>query len=575
MMMYEGDSRRCRRCKRKRMDDEPPEVQQYKTCAKCRIIERTKKKLRKPLAEETMRYGMRQFQEQNQNANFIHDDVFTADQLLSDIQANRDAGVVNPLKQLYNAQFSVYKQPNAASLGYNQQAYGQQGLNQSIGAASPTYNYPQNYSYNGQQGMSPGYPGASVDLSAYQLPLMGNASPYINNPVAIASAATGGMMPTMAGSNVGMPTNGKNLQHAAPTSTATAAQIAAAAINRPDVGQPMGFKLQQQYYRYYQQKQGDRNKTAGPSSCELCSQPLDLEDNVSAVYRLCNSCYSNPYSRPHVYSDFNDFLLAMGNDQSDGTLTYISELASYLVESLNSNKPITSEQQFRKTMLDSFRLIYLDPLLAALAPAKLSQVSNNITELNNTVPIVSKVSQQNHYLLTPPIKQKFATADNSITVELLFITETNLIIIKKVSKKAASEFDDAFVTGLDEKMRVKGLTFEDDPSKVYNALGLTIDFELFARSFKNLEKSVASIRSKEISAKVNPEATTNGTSERKTDEEHGHSEKEDNESDNAQSAGSEESHKDESEQDEKKEANGAEDSEIPAERKEVDPTFKA
>lgn len=45
------------------MDDEPPEVQQYKTCAKCRIIERTKKKSRKPLAEETMRYGMRQFQE--------------------------------------------------------------------------------------------------------------------------------------------------------------------------------------------------------------------------------------------------------------------------------------------------------------------------------------------------------------------------------------------------------------------------------------------------------------------------------------------------------------------------------
>ncbi|KAM9889582.1 hypothetical protein OXX79_012055, partial [Metschnikowia pulcherrima] len=44
------------------MDDEPPEVQQYKTCAKCRIIERTKKKSRKPLAEETMRYGMRQFQ---------------------------------------------------------------------------------------------------------------------------------------------------------------------------------------------------------------------------------------------------------------------------------------------------------------------------------------------------------------------------------------------------------------------------------------------------------------------------------------------------------------------------------
>lgn len=76
-----AEVRRCRRCKRKRMDDEPPEVRQYKTCAKCRIIERQKKKLRKPLAEETMIYGMKQFQQQNPSSNysdeiFMDDDVF-------------------------------------------------------------------------------------------------------------------------------------------------------------------------------------------------------------------------------------------------------------------------------------------------------------------------------------------------------------------------------------------------------------------------------------------------------------------------------------------------------------------
>lgn len=553
------------------MDDEPPEVQQYKTCAKCRIIERTKKKLRKPLAEETMRYGMRQFQEQNQNANFIHDDVFTADQLLSDIQANRDAGLVNPSKQLYNAQFSVYKQPNAAQ-GYNQQQYGQQGLNQGMGAGSPNYNYAQNYSYNGGQlAMSPGYPGASVGLSAYQLPLMGNASPYINNPVAIANAATGGVLSSMGPNASTMAQNGRNLQHVGATSTATAAQIAAAAINRPDaqIGQP-GFKLQQQYYRHYQQKQGDRSRIAAPTSCELCSLPLDLEDSVSAVYRLCNDCYSNPYNRPHVYSDFNDFLLAMGNDNTDASFTYISELASYLVESLNSNKPITSEQQFRKTMLDSFRLIYLDPLFAALSPAKLTQTSNNISELNNTVPIVSKVSQQNHYLLTPPLKQTFATADNSVSVELLFVTETNLIIIKKVSKKALSEFSEDFIKDLDAKMRSKGLSFDDDASKVYTELGLTVDAEQFARNFRSFETLIDQIRGSDSAREATP--SQNGNGEKKTSESD-QNDREGNESDQTQGSG--DSDKEAVEDGSKSEVNGQEDLADNSESKEVDPAFGA
>lgn len=74
------DVRRCRRCKRKRLDDEPEEVRQYKTCAKCRIIERNKKNLRKPLAEETMLYGLKQFREQQSAENYIEEEGLLKDE---------------------------------------------------------------------------------------------------------------------------------------------------------------------------------------------------------------------------------------------------------------------------------------------------------------------------------------------------------------------------------------------------------------------------------------------------------------------------------------------------------------
>ncbi|KAG7662722.1 uncharacterized protein J8A68_003781 [[Candida] subhashii] len=74
------DVRRCRRCKRKRLDDEPMEVRQYRTCAKCRIIERNKKKSRKPLAEETMLYGLKQFREQSLSDNFMEEEGLLDDE---------------------------------------------------------------------------------------------------------------------------------------------------------------------------------------------------------------------------------------------------------------------------------------------------------------------------------------------------------------------------------------------------------------------------------------------------------------------------------------------------------------
>lgn len=80
------DLRRCRRCKRRRLEDEPSEVMQYKTCAKCRIIERNKKNLRRPLANETMLYGLKQFKEQAATEDFMEDEALLGDEFFQKYQ---------------------------------------------------------------------------------------------------------------------------------------------------------------------------------------------------------------------------------------------------------------------------------------------------------------------------------------------------------------------------------------------------------------------------------------------------------------------------------------------------------
>lgn len=461
MMLYEGDVRRCRRCKRRRMDDEPPEVQQYKTCAKCRIIERTKKKLRKPLAEETMRYGMRQFQEQSQNANFIHDDIFSSDQLLSDLHASRDAGIANPLKQLYNAQFAMQKPP----------AFSQ------YGSAAPGPRPAANYSFAATV-TGPASMGGTPASSGYQLP------------------------------QTGVP-GGANMGGALPP--ATAAAIAAAAINGTELhtGAPHGGNRQQNKYRQHKQKQqGDRAKLPVPTQCELCGDALDAADNMSVMYRLCKLCYSNPYDQEHVYADFDDFLLKVVNDKDAEAMTFISELALHLVELLNTSKAIRSEEQFRKAMMDSLTLIYIDPLIASLTPLKFARTASNVDDVNNTSPIVSKVSQKYHYTLTPPLKQAYSAATDSgaTSLQMLFLIETNLIIIKKRSKKAAPDYNVLFLKSLSHDMAAKHLTFDDDPARVYADLNVSaMSADQFAKDFKLLHKQISSIHHNEAAA-----ASTNG-----------------------------------------------------------------
>ncbi|CAI5756732.1 unnamed protein product [Candida verbasci] len=94
--------RRCRRCKRKRLDDEPLEVKQYKTCAKCRIIERNKKNSRKPLAEETMLYGLKQFREQASTENYIEEEGLLKDEFFKRYH-NQPFNYEREIERLYNS----------------------------------------------------------------------------------------------------------------------------------------------------------------------------------------------------------------------------------------------------------------------------------------------------------------------------------------------------------------------------------------------------------------------------------------------------------------------------------------
>ncbi|GEQ67584.1 hypothetical protein JCM33374_g1249 [Metschnikowia sp. JCM 33374] len=505
------------------MDDEPPEVQQYKTCAKCRIIERTKKKSRKPLAEETMRYGMRQFQEQSQNSNFIHDDIFANEQLMADMQtaAAHDAALMNSSKpqsqqqQPYGSQqYSMYKQTSAPQYT---SALPMGAPTAAPDASSYSYLYANTSPYAGAAGTpGVGSVGAGVGGAAATRP---PSAPSANSPVfqspPLTQQTPQNVVATQPVTSAASYNN--------PTSSATAAAIAAAAIKRTDasIGSSQTLNRSQNHYRQYQQKQqgGDRARLSAATNCELCGSKLDADDSMSAMYRLCRSCYSDPYARPNVYSDFNDFLLAVVRDRDVESVTYISELASYLVESLSSNRAINSEEQFRKIMMESFSSIYVDPLIGSLTPLAFNSSSNNVNEVNHTAPIISKISQQYHYTLTPPLRINYiAESETGITtIDMTFITETNLIIMKKTTKKATQVYETLFLKSLDEKMRAKGFTFDEEPSKLYEHLDIPLQKDQFVKDFKSLQKQIADIRATEIEISqedvsvIEPSFEQNGT----------------------------------------------------------------
>lgn len=451
MMIYD-DFRRCRRCKRRRMDDEPPEVQQYKTCAKCRIIERTKKKLRKPLAEETMRYGMRQFQEQNQSTDFMGDDLFANDSVLPDDSTPGDSVVGSPL--MYQSQYQI---------SYDMQSSGMPTAN------SGEYNYSHT---TGPQQMSQSTAGPAF-----------RKNPDINGYPAVPDAH---QSPPHPSSNPAHPRAQALSYGSAPVS---------AGKPRNEHVQPVMIKD-----TYKLRLRIQKPRLVAVSHCELCGSSVDPEDRVSSIFRLCGSCYADPYEQPMVYKDYNDFLLKAVHDEEYLSYTFVSEIPSASVESLLTGRTINSEEQFRKVLMEALAVVYMDPLLALLAPLKFGRFSLNVPEVNNTQPVVLQHSQQLHYNFTPLLRAAYGANSNSekTRIEMTFVPEASLMIIKKKTQTVSPSYTTSFLRQLDEQWRNSSLTFDSSPPEVYSRLNITISRELFLRDYSVIVSQIKALREKDV-----------------------------------------------------------------------------
>lgn len=489
MMIYD-DVRRCRRCKRRRMDDEPPEVQQYKTCAKCRIIERTKKKLRKPLAEETMRYGMRQFQEQNQSTDFMGDDMFANDPYAQDSDMTpADSASASPL-QSYSALYGLYTNHPEAPAPYPT-PYGISGASSAL---SNSNDHPKNARSLGPQSTSASSAMRSNGNAKYALanPSTGtNAqgsyqNPPPPNPIASNSAQSSSSHPQAYSSSSG--------QAHSNTSGGVSSRTRSESQNRAQVTTPRLVK--DNYKLYLQIQTPDRSLLPPVSKCELCSKAINPKHSLSAIYRLCDDCFADPYTQPRTFKDYNDFLRKLVSDTQYQSFTFISELSAFMVESIFNRRPIATEDQFRKVLMDAFALIFVDPVLALLAPLKFSRVSVNVGEVNNSQPVVLKYSHQLYYIFTLPLEAVYGAISESqeTQIKMIFVPETNMMIIKKLTQIIAPTYTSSFLRLLDDQWKKTGLGFDAAAHEVYASLKISIGREQFIRDFSSIVSQIKALR---------------------------------------------------------------------------------
>lgn len=366
-------SRRCRRCKRKRLDDEPAEVRQYKTCAKCRIIERQKKKLKKPLAEETMVYGMRQLQEQQPGSwsedLFNQDDVFVDDShnplnvrarnaasaaaaaaeaavanatshssLVATAAAAVSAGGVNdvfPAYQTFEDQFEHQKQQQQQQQHHQQQQQQQQ----------------QHYQHHEDQA--------------------GGDNDEKHN-------------------GVGHPSNGTD-----------------AAI---------GYAIQ-----------------VAPSACEVCGAQVNVAGN-NLCHQCQSDPYRLPHVYGD-FSDFLQQVSPNGQSET-ATRIFIKQVvaAPDFNENVDTNNVNpNNERQYRELVLNSIKQIYLNPVMAATG-YKFVRVSSNLALSSHNAPKVDPVSGKYVYRDTQRVKALYRSkAEESQSEILLYVTydtSANLIVIK-------------------------------------------------------------------------------------------------------------------------------------------------
>ncbi|KAK6204443.1 uncharacterized protein RJT21DRAFT_116868 [Scheffersomyces amazonensis] len=446
--MMKADVRRCRRCKRKRLEDEPPEVRQYKTCAKCRIIERNKKNSRKPLAEETMLYGLKQFREQASSDNYLEEEGLLKDEFF---------------KRFHNKPFNyeaelqeVMSNPNYVSPVVN-----------------TSHNNPHLHRESQQR-----YTFKSVHSSP--IPGVGSA----NNGAVVSKFQTYQQPKSLKPS-------GLNPILKPPKSQTTQSQQ---------------LQAQQQYQSQVYAQQNSYEEPEEDIFQEVFKLGNKEELSENEIYSITEN---DPYQFENVTGDFQKFLLKILHKRQNGedlnNLVFLKEYNLEFTENLgrydpNGNGPRAGnvrygEKQLRTHLLVNLKSSYVDPIIATIN-LPYNQDASNLNDFRTSASI------KGIYNFTPPTvtsvgySKEYSKIKQS-NIQLAFNLRHNLLIIK-VNHFVFKPSQQIYSSELKEKVRslFKKLEYQNSiqlngvKSLEYNSLTGSLIFDKLLSMLDNYPDSL-------------------------------------------------------------------------------------
>jgi hypothetical protein len=360
-----SDLRRCRRCKRKRLEDEPPEVRQYKTCAKCRIIERNKKNSRKPLAEETMLYGLKQFQEQSLSGNFMEEEGLLKDEFFKRFQNKTFNYEMEIHEVLSNPNYvsPVISTPSVPT--YNFKLVNENNFKQPSNFQSHNFQAPAT-----NQNFQP-----TQAYASFQQNPSFQSQPNPNQNFALSTLPIQGFTPNI-----------PNQQHSKPAEIYRAKNYFNNDSDEEDIFSELS-------------KLGNREELRDDDEVEG-------EENENGALEPSSQDASNPYSFKNVFDNFQLLLLkivqSMKANENLTNLVYLKEFNEEFTSNLarfdstssktDVNNPNVllrlNDKQVRTNLLNNLRELYIEPIMAMINVGQ-CQESSNLNEFKNTNSIKS------------------------------------------------------------------------------------------------------------------------------------------------------------------------------------------
>lgn len=260
-----------------------------------------------------------------------------------------------------------------------------------------------------------------------------------------------------------------------------------------------------------------------PLECQLCDAGLEAADTLLAAYRLCGPCYTDPLRQPNVYGAFNEFLWELSRGRSDvERVVFIKEVSDHFTDSLGSSRVISSERQFRQFVLESVKTIFVDPVVASIG-YEVAPVLNNVGEVNNKPPSVSRYTNQYQYKQTAAFRLAYksvkeADAQADLDISVVYDIGNNLVVIRARHRLHAKkvEYPPQFFQKVAEIIRGRPETLSDEHTEqlaayVYDQLAEETEGSLygfvqglsrgqFLSDFQNLELFSEELRSVDAEA---------------------------------------------------------------------------